>query len=134
MWHDFVVGLGRNTEGVTARLQGSEEKLSKQEKEDMLQLWKHRSLIAKCPYEIKDNKYKKDKKEEKADHKKSKKYMGEAHIGHEWDSTKEGTSEEDEKVATISIHKSSPIPRLFNFMFDDDYYSLTFVSWQRVRR
>ena len=59
------------------------------------------------PYEIKDNKYK-DKKEEKADHRKSKKYMEKAHIGHEWDSTKEGTSEEDEKVATIAIHKSSP--------------------------
>ena len=29
-------------------------------------------FIAKCPYEIKDNKYKKDKKEEKVDHKKSK--------------------------------------------------------------
>ena len=40
-------------------------------------------LIAKCPYDIKDNKYKKDKKEEKADHRKSKKYMEEAHIGHE---------------------------------------------------
>ena len=34
--------------------------------------------------------------------------MGEAHIGHEWDSTKESTSEENEKVATIAIHKSSP--------------------------
>ena len=33
------------------------------------------------------------------------------------------TSEEDEKVATIAIHKSSPTPRLFNDMFDDDYYS-----------
>ena len=80
-------------------------------------------FIAKCPYEIKDNKYKKDKKEEKDDHRKSKKYMGEAHIGHEWDSTKESTSEEDEKVATIAIHKSSPTPRLFNDMSDDDYYS-----------
>ena len=48
--------------------------------------------------------------------------MGEAHIGHEWDSTRESTSEEDEKVATIAIHKSSPTPRLFN-MSDDDYYS-----------
>ena len=65
-------------------------------------------FIVKCPYEIKDNKYKKDKKEEKADRRKSNKYMGEAHIGHEWDSTKESTSEEDEKVATIAIHKSSP--------------------------
>ena len=40
-------------------------------------------FIAKCPYEIKDNKYKKDKKEEKADRRKSNKYMEEAHIGHE---------------------------------------------------
>ena len=77
-------------------------------------------FIAKCPYEIKDNKY---KKEDKADRRKSKKNMGEAHIGHEWDSTKESISEEDEKVATIAIHKSSPTPRLFNDMSDDDYYS-----------
>jgi hypothetical protein len=49
--------------------------------------------------------------------------MGEAHIGYEWDSTKESTSEEDEKIATIAIHKSSPTPRLFNNMSDDDYYS-----------
>ena len=40
-------------------------------------------VIAKCPYEIKDNKYKKDKKEDKTDHRKNKKYMGEAHIGYE---------------------------------------------------
>jgi Na+-translocating ferredoxin:NAD+ oxidoreductase RnfC subunit len=61
-------------------------------------------FIAMCPYEIKYNKYKKDKKEDKADHRKSKKYMGEAHIGHEWDSTRESTSEEDEKVAIVAIH------------------------------
>ena len=70
-------------------------------------------FIAKCPHEIMDNKYKKDKKEEKADRRKSKKYMGEAHIGYEWFSTRESTSEEDERVATIAIHKSSPTPRLF---------------------
>ena len=60
-------------------------------------------FIAKCPYEIKDNKYKKDKKDDKTDRRKSKKYMGEAHIGHEWDSTRESSSEEDEKIATIAI-------------------------------
>jgi hypothetical protein len=49
--------------------------------------------------------------------------MGEAHIGHEWDSTRESTSEEDEKVTTVAIHKPSSTPRLFNNMFDDDYYS-----------
>jgi hypothetical protein len=79
-------------------------------------------FIDKCPYEIKDNKYKKDKKEDKVDHRKSKKYIGEAHIGHEWDSSKESTSEEDEKIATVAIQKSSPTPRLFNNMSDDDYY------------
>ena len=48
--------------------------------------------------------------------------MGEAHIGHEWDSTRESTSEEDEKVATVAIHKSFSTPGLFNNMSDDDYY------------
>ena len=90
-------------------------------------------FIAKCPHEIKD-KYKKNKKEEKIDHRKSKKYIGEAHIGHEWDSTRESTSEEDEKIAIITIHKPSSTPRLFNNISDDDYCPLTFVSWQRVRR
>jgi hypothetical protein len=46
-------------------------------------------FIAQCPHEIKENKYKKDKKESKDDHRKCKKYMGEAHIGHEWDSAKD---------------------------------------------
>ena len=58
--------------------------------------------------------------------------MGEAHIGHGWDSTKDSSNEEDEKIAIVAIHKPSSTPRLFNNMFDDDYYS--FVSWQRVRR
>ena len=49
--------------------------------------------------------------------------MGEVHIRHEWDSTRESTSEEDEKIATVAIHKPSYTPRLFNNMFDDDYYS-----------
>ena len=64
-------------------------------------------FIDKCPFEIKDYKYKKVKKEKKADRRKSKKFLGEAHIGHEWDSTKEISSEEDEKVATIAIHEPS---------------------------
>jgi hypothetical protein len=62
-------------------------------------------FIAKCPYEIKDHRHKKERKEYKAEHKKSKKILGEAHIGHEWDSTVETSSEEDEKVATIAINK-----------------------------
>ena len=47
--------------------------------------------------------------------------MGEAHIGHEWDSTKE-SSDEDVKVATVAIKKPSSTPRLFNNMSDDDDY------------
>ena len=88
-------------------------------------------FIAKCPYEIKDNKYKKDKKEEKTDRRKSKNYMGEAHIGHEWDSTRESTSEEHEKVATIAIHKHQGSSTTCPMMTTTP---LTFVLWQRVRR
>jgi hypothetical protein len=43
----------------------------------------------------------------------------EAHIGHEWDSTKE-SSDEDVKVATVAVHKSSSSPRIFTNLFDDD--------------
>jgi hypothetical protein len=80
-------------------------------------------FITKCPYKIKDNKYKKEKKEDKVDHRKSKKNMGEAHIGHKWDSTIKSSSEEDEKVATVAIHKPSSPLRLFTNISDDDYYS-----------
>jgi hypothetical protein len=79
-------------------------------------------FIAKCPYDIKVHKHKKERKEDKADHKKGKKNLGEAHIGHEWDSTIESSSEEDEKVATIAINKPSSPPRLFTNLPDDDYY------------
>jgi hypothetical protein len=40
-------------------------------------------FVAKCPYEKKENNYKRDNKESKHEHKKSNKQMGEAHIGHE---------------------------------------------------
>ena len=40
-------------------------------------------FIAHCPHEIKDNNYKRDKKESKTDYKNSKRHMGETHIGHE---------------------------------------------------
>jgi hypothetical protein len=49
--------------------------------------------------------------------------LGEAHIGHEWDSTVESSSEEDEKVATIAINKPSSPPKLFTNLPGDDYYS-----------
>jgi hypothetical protein len=80
-------------------------------------------FVAKCPYENKDNNYKKDKKESKREHKKSYKQVGEAHIGYEWDSTRESSSDEDEKIATLAIHKPSSTPRLFSNMSDDDDYN-----------
>jgi hypothetical protein len=82
-------------------------------------------FIANCPYEKKSNNYKKDNHESKHEHKqeykRKKKPMGEAHIGHEWDSSKE-SSEEDVKIATVAIQKTSSTPRLFNNMSDDDDY------------
>jgi hypothetical protein len=75
-------------------------------------------FYAKCPYEKKENNYKKDKHEYKHEHKKYKQ-LGETHIGHEWDSSKE-SSDEDVNVATVAIQKSSSTPRLFSNMSDDD--------------
>ena len=49
-------------------------------------------LIAECPYEIKENKYKRDKKEMRHEHKKGHRDIGEAHIGHEWDLTNKASS------------------------------------------
>jgi hypothetical protein len=46
--------------------------------------------------------------------------MGEAHIGHEWDSSIESSSEEDEGIATVAIQKPSSSSRLFSNMSDDD--------------
>jgi hypothetical protein len=80
-------------------------------------------FITKCPYEIKDYKHKKERKEDKTNHKKSKKNLGEAHIRHEWDPTIESSSEEDDKVATIAINKSPSPPKLFTNLPNDDYYS-----------
>jgi hypothetical protein len=91
-------------------------------------------FIAKCPYEIKDHQHKKERKEDKINHKKGNKNMGEAHIGNAWDSTIESSSEEDENVATIAINKhilhhgSSPTCPMMTTT------PLIFVSWQRVRR
>jgi hypothetical protein len=72
-------------------------------------------FYAKCPYEKKENNYKKDKH----DHKKKYKQLGEAHIRHQWDSTKE-SSDEDVNVATVDIQKLFSTPRLFSNLFDDD--------------
>jgi hypothetical protein len=60
---------------------------------------------------------------------KGKRQMGEAHIGYEWDSTKESSSDDDDKIATVAIHASSSPPRLFNNISDvDDYYSPPHLS------
>ena len=80
------------------------------------------------------NRFNKGKKESKTNYNKSKRYMREAHIGHEWDSTRDSSSEEDKKVATIAIHQSSSRLRLFNNMSDDYYYSPNVCLMQRVRR
>ena len=80
-------------------------------------------FISECPNEIKKYRFHKGKKQSNTDYKKSKRHMGEAHIGHEWDSTRDSSSEEDKKVATVAIHKPSSTPKLFNNMSDDDYYS-----------
>jgi tRNA(Leu) C34 or U34 (ribose-2'-O)-methylase TrmL len=91
-------------------------------------------LVAHCPYEIKDNNYKRDKKESKTDYKKSKRHMEEAHIGHEWDSTKDNSSEEDEKIATV-VFTSHPPHQGFSTTYPMMITTpLTFVLWQRVRR
>jgi hypothetical protein len=80
-------------------------------------------LIAECPYESKedkkDKKKKAYKKDDKTHHKKN--YAGQAHIGHEWDSHDDSSSEEEtRKVATIAIKKNSSSPKLFIDMTDDD--------------
>jgi hypothetical protein len=65
----------------------------------------------------------KERKEDKTDHKKGKKNLGEAHIENEWDSNVESSSEEDEKIAIITINKPSSPSKLFTNLPDDDYYS-----------
>jgi hypothetical protein len=72
-------------------------------------------IIAECPLENNQGKNKKERNGGKRRYKNA----GEADIGHEWDSTKE-SSDEDEEVATVTIHKTTSSPRLFNNLFDDD--------------
>jgi hypothetical protein len=45
--------------------------------------------------------------------------MVEAHIGQKYDSSRDSSSGEDEKVATMTIHNSSSTPRLFNNLPND---------------
>jgi hypothetical protein len=67
-------------------------------------------FIAQCPHEKKENKQ--YKKEGRKGFDKNRKYKGKAHIGHQWDSSKDSSSEEDEKVATIAIQESFTTLRL----------------------
>jgi hypothetical protein len=87
-------------------------------------------LIAECPYENKEDKKDKKKKAYKKDdktHHKKTKYVGQAHIGHEWDSNDDSSSEEEtRKVATIAIKKNSSSLKLFTDMTDDEEGSTLF--------
>jgi hypothetical protein len=72
-------------------------------------------LIADCPYENKEDKKDKKKKHYKKDYKTQhkKNYSGQAHIGHEWDSNNDSSSEEETKKLqpllsrSILVHQSS---------------------------
>jgi hypothetical protein len=75
-------------------------------------------FIALCPDEKKENKQ--HKKEGRKGFDKNRKYRGEARIDHQWDSSKDSSSEEDEKIATIEIQESSNSLRLFKNLSDDD--------------
>jgi hypothetical protein len=86
-------------------------------------------VIAECPYENKegkkDKKKKAYKKDDKTHHKKN--YAGQAHIGHEWDSNGDSSSEEEtRKVATIAFKKNSSSPKLFTDMTDNEEGSTLF--------
>ena len=87
-------------------------------------------FIANCPYENKEDKKDKKKKHYKKDDKtqhKKKNYSGQAHIGHEWDSNDDSSSEEEtKKVATIAIKKHSCSPKLFTNLTDDEERSTLF--------
>jgi hypothetical protein len=81
-------------------------------------------FIADCPKEKKENKYDKGKggyKKDQKSHHKRRNYGGEAHIGHEWNSGDESSSEEEgKKVATVAIKKLPSTSRLFNNLTDNE--------------
>ena len=97
-----------------------QKKVSKQEKSTCYNCGSIDHFVAKYLYEKKENNYQRDNNREgKHEYKKRNKQMGEAHFGHEWDSTKK-SSDEDVKVATVAIQESSPTSKLFSNMSDDD--------------
>jgi hypothetical protein len=65
---------------------------------------------------------------------KNKKYLGQAHIGHEWDSNAIRSSGEEYKVAIIAIKKHSSLPRIFTNMTEINGAPLSFVLWEKEKR
>jgi hypothetical protein len=91
-------------------------------------------FIAKCPYEIKDHKHKKERKEDKADHKKSKKI---------WERHTLGMSGTQPLKAQVNKIRKSQQLLSTSYLLHQSYSPicpmmtttpLTFVLWQRVRR
>jgi hypothetical protein len=81
-------------------------------------------FIADCPNEKRENRNDKGKgnyKKDQKPHYKRRNYGGEAHIGHEWNSGDESSSEEGgKKIATVAIKKLPSTSRLFNNLTDDE--------------
>jgi hypothetical protein len=81
-------------------------------------------FIADCPNEKRENKNDKGKgnyKKDQKPHHKRRNYSGEAHIGHEWNSGDESSSEkEGKKIATVAIKNLPSTSRLFNNLTDDE--------------
>jgi hypothetical protein len=81
-------------------------------------------FIVECSNEKKENKNDKGKGSYKKDqnpHHKRRNYGGESHIGHEWNSGDESSSEgEGKKVATVAIKKLPSTSRLFDNLTDDE--------------
>jgi hypothetical protein len=81
-------------------------------------------FIADCPNEKRENRTDKGKgnyKKHQKTHYKRRNYSGEAHIGHEWNSGDESSSEEEgKKIATVAIKKLPSTSRLFNNLTDDE--------------
>jgi hypothetical protein len=80
-------------------------------------------FIADCPNEKKEGKNDKGKgnyKKEQKPHHKRKNYGGEAQVGHEWNSSNERQNDEEEKkVTTLAVKKTSCTSKLFNNLTND---------------
>jgi hypothetical protein len=63
-------------------------------------------FIVMCPHEKKENKH--NKREGKLAFEKNRKYRGGAHIGHEWNSSKESSSEEVKRLLPLLFTSHPP--------------------------